>query len=405
MYSWLGRFAPVVGVASLAATSLACNSSSDGHSPDAGCLVSDCSDSGAVSKDSGAVSKDSGAVSKDSGAVSKDSGAVSDSGAKPQPPDAADSGGPPERDADGPDPCAGLKTLQSLHITRDDTAQDVADRVRCVERIEGQLYLDWVSMASLDFERLQHAGSIRIQGGAGLQRVTFDGLRSMGGEISVQAMRSLTHFSIPSLVEIDEHESNGIDPVAGVRIVDNRALQTLDFAGLERVGALAIRENPVLTTLAFPVLKSVVGTFATEACDIFESGVFMQFNDNLSEVDLGALEIIERGGFRLRDSATITELRLPRLVSVGAQFGVSNNLQLSQVFAPLLDTARGLWINNNPSLAQSTVTKLEAQTGLSCLGEWDCVEQVPCDGNLTAMSDADAGQPDVSTAAGSDAGP
>ncbi|MEM7151186.1 MAG: hypothetical protein AAF799_00015 [Myxococcota bacterium] len=187
---------------------------------------------------------------------------------------------------------------------------------------------------SLDLQ--EYAGVEVIEGSLSLTGITDDDLawlqcvQVVEGQFRIYATDSLTSLhglerlrvvgselwllNNDALVELDA--LSGLEHAGALMVEGHPVLDNLDgVAHLDSVGQLAIRSNPLITTIAFPQLTTALG-------------VAIYDNAAVSTLDLGALTHVD-GGVFVAQMPALTELSGLAALSEVEEFGLGGQTGLS----------------------------------------------------------------------------
>ena len=227
-------------------------------------------------------------------------------------------------------------------------------------------------------------GDLTIQGeltGA----IVLQDLELVEGTIRVTAP-NIEELKLPKLkkawaldVEHNRHltvlELNQLTEVAGtIEIESNAALETLDFASLERAGGFSVIQCGAVRSITFPALAEVgtlrIGnpSFGFGGNDSLESfsapnlvsadAVIVEGNALLTHVDLSALAVVN-SSVRIGDDSAhfgepgnpkLASLAFPSLETVENGFAVLRNVALQSLSLPVLESTGSFSVAASPLL-------------------------------------------------------
>jgi hypothetical protein len=145
---------------------------------------------------------------------------------------------------------------------------------------------------------------------------------------------------------------SSISELAELRIMNNSVMNTLNLNGLTNISgtvgpyglsAMSISDNPLLTSLSFPLLTKAGGSISIMTCPLLNSCTFLSLTEyaesftmsNTSIVSFSMPQLVKGGlsGFQINTNPLLTSISLPLLQRVG-MFLVGYNPMLSSVSIP-----------------------------------------------------------------------
>ncbi|MGK3962674.1 hypothetical protein WMF38_00615 [Sorangium sp. So ce118] len=252
--------------------------------------------------------------------------------------------------------------------------------------ITGRLVIRWDQATAVALDDLAYVGgSLQVVDPDALERLSLPALAHVGGDLSVTSAPLLRSMSLPSLWrvggalrlwDIDQLAAlslpelteigGALDPLADALLIQMEALADLAVPSLQRSGGRIYLDTPALERIAFPALFEAGGIDVTDgsAAQALELPVLREVHGDLSLTNVAAAQIalprLEATAGRLSVSFAprAARLSLPALRAVGDTFGVSASAELTDLDAPLLESAPQVMIEHLPKLTSFSLPAL-----------------------------------------------
>ncbi|CAN5842882.1 hypothetical protein BH11BAC4_BH11BAC4_07590 [soil metagenome] len=270
-------------------------------------------------------------------------------------------------------------------ITNAEAAAKIA--VEAGSNTEAVRIVRCTKLTTVDLSMLTNLTEVYIYGDSVLQTVNFSGLQSVDAGFYIEACPKLANLQLPQLKKIGPtltgtyaiwFMNSGLTSlsfpllgkITGIVYISNLPLLTSISAPqctdnpLARVTTtvswpFSIQNNPLLTTVSFPLLVSSG-----------EMGIAA--NPKLTTLNFNSLTTALR--FYIGNNNLLTSISLPALNSVTQDIAISSNAQLNTFTAPVLTSiatgasSGGLSLQTNPALTSINIGQLNNTPSLTISG-------------------------------------